>query len=734
MVLKLTGAYGYTTWKLPSGSTTDVIDATQASWIEANLSATLNLYPFQVSGGVDGLIIHGGTILGEVPQNTDWEVTYVNSAGVRVQDTQGVVIEGWRISKSWDAIRVVGDSDDFTITNVWVSDSRDDAVENDDGLSGTISNSLFDGVMSGISLGDGDVDGSDNTVTIDGVLLRSKSFLYKGEITHGSPFKLDKGSPDITPDLRFHDTIVAIEDVDHSGQDRLAKAWDKTVESSGNYFLNLSDDPLPSDYPRPGEGWTILQGQAARDFWNKERADWIRAHNEDDGAVDPVPGAPVAFLTPADSNAQANRIEATAAAGTGVGITAAAADPDAGDRVSYALNDARFAVDAQGRITRSGQGTLDPAAEPTIDLRVTATSTDGSVATKSMALSVTAAADPATTHVTKVRIATDAGDVEQGKSGAISSGGGDLELGHDGSTAQTVGLRFTGLDIPKDAIITRAYLQFTVDEKSAGAANLVIRGQDSDNAAAFTTKANDVSVRPDTDASVSWAPGAWTSTGASGAAQRSADISAIAQEIVDRAGWKTGNALALTITGSGERTAVSHDGDAGSAPVLRVEWRSADGAPGTLSATVLEGTSGADTLSGTAKADSLRGLAGNDMLLGKAGNDILAGGPGRDAFVFDSARGTVDSDTVVDFAAGDRIYLDHDAFARLGSGTLGSPKALKASYFATEAPDDADDHVIYDGNSGQLSYDADGSGAAKAIEIAKIGADLGLSYEDVFLI
>ena len=105
-----------------------------------------------------------------------------------------------------------------------------------------------------------------------------------------------------------------------------------------------------------------------------------------------------------------------------------------------------------------------PPTEPTIDLRVTATSTDGSVATKTMALSVTAAVRADTTHVTEARITTDAGDVEQRKSGAISLGGGDLELGQDGATAQTVGLRFTGLDIPKDAVITRAYLQFTVDE------------------------------------------------------------------------------------------------------------------------------------------------------------------------------------------------------------------------------------------------------------------------------
>ena len=38
------------------------------------------------------------------------------------------------------------------------------------------------------------------------------------------------------------------------------------TELSGNYYLNLSDTPFPSNYPLPPKGFTILQGQAARDF------------------------------------------------------------------------------------------------------------------------------------------------------------------------------------------------------------------------------------------------------------------------------------------------------------------------------------------------------------------------------------------------------------------------------------------------------------------------------------
>ena len=44
------------------------------------------------------------------------------------------------------------------------------------------------------------------------------------------------------------------------------------------------------------------------------------------------------------------------------------------------------------------------------------------------------------------------------------------------------------------------------------------------------------------------------------------------QEIVNRPGWTSGNALVLIVTGSGTRTAVAYDKDSSEAPLLYVEY------------------------------------------------------------------------------------------------------------------------------------------------------------------
>lgn len=70
-----------------------------------------------------------------------------------------------------------------------------------------------------------------------------------------------------------------------------------------------------------------------------------------------------------------------------------------------------------------------------------------------------------------------------------------------------------------------------------------------------------VSSRDRTEASVTWTPGAWTSN-ARAEAQRTADLSAIVQEIVDREGWAEGNAMAFIIEGpAGQENVVAHGAD-----------------------------------------------------------------------------------------------------------------------------------------------------------------------------
>lgn len=248
------------------------IDARAASWILSNSGTRQNRYPFLIDGSCPGTQVVGGTINGEVPLDLDWVDAYRNSAAVMARDAPGIELQDWIIRQVWDGIRIAGASEGFVITKSAVIGSRDDAIENDHGNSGEISNSLFVGVFSGLSMTRKDMpDRGDHVVTLDRVLMRMQAYPFKGGLTHQSPFKIEAHSPA----LRIHNTVLAIEDVHHIGQTRLAQAWDKTLSASDNYFLNLSDEPLPQGYPLPGVGWTILQGEAARDHWEINQIQWF---------------------------------------------------------------------------------------------------------------------------------------------------------------------------------------------------------------------------------------------------------------------------------------------------------------------------------------------------------------------------------------------------------------------------------------------------------------------------
>jgi hypothetical protein len=102
-----------------------------------------------------------------------------------------------------------------------------------------------------------------NTVTLENVFLRHSLQLSSGEMTHGSPFKTNTSAPETTPDIRIINSVIAITDPYHGGLSRLKLAWENVIESRGNVFLNLSDTPLPSWYPMPPAGFTVLQGPPA---------------------------------------------------------------------------------------------------------------------------------------------------------------------------------------------------------------------------------------------------------------------------------------------------------------------------------------------------------------------------------------------------------------------------------------------------------------------------------------
>jgi Ca2+-binding RTX toxin-like protein len=159
---------------------------------------------------------------------------------------------------------------------------------------------------------------------------------------------------------------------------------------------------------------------------------------------------------------------------------------------------------------------------------------------------------------------------------------------------------------------------------------------------------------------------------------------------------------------------------------------------GTSSSDELEGTSGADDISGLRGSDQLHGHEGNDTLDGGSGNDILwggadadtlTGGTGRDIFVFDTKLdGTVDK--ITDFTPGnDIIYLENNDFTNLTSGDFLSARAF---YIGTQAHDSTD-RIIYNTQTGALSYDADGIGGASAQQFAQLTGGLALTNEDFYV-
>ncbi|MEY3367268.1 MAG: hypothetical protein RI973_423 [Bacteroidota bacterium] len=161
-------------------------------------------------------------------------------------------------------------------------------------------------------------------------------------------------------------------------------------------------------------------------------------------------------------------------------------------------------------------------------------------------------------------------DVEERSDGSIYTNSSDLELVTDADW-QVVGLRFNNVLIPQGMLIQSAWLQFTTEEVSTGACNLEIRAQAVNSAPAFEETYKNLSTRELTNATVSWQPENWNLTGQSGLPQRSPDLSALIQEVVNRPGWVPGGALALVIKGSGRRTAYAMEGNPALAARLVIE-------------------------------------------------------------------------------------------------------------------------------------------------------------------
>jgi len=163
--------------------------------------------------------------------------------------------------------------------------------------------------------------------------------------------------------------------------------------------------------------------------------------------------------------------------------------------------------------------------------------------------------------------------------GSLDPGSSDLEFGTEasGNDPQMVGMRFNNINIPKGAMVTNAYIQFTVDaiNKNNDPVNIILKGEASDSAVIFNpTSSFNITKRAKTTDSVSWAASgtSWGNVGASTVEQRTSNIKTIIQNVINRNGWKTGNPIAIYMHGTGTREVESFDGDAPKAALLVIEF------------------------------------------------------------------------------------------------------------------------------------------------------------------
>jgi hypothetical protein len=206
---------------------------------------------------------------------------------------------------------------------------------------------------------------------------------------------------------------------------------------------------------------------------------------------------------------------------------------------------------------------------------ITAKATDnlgGVTLSDPVAVSVYNSGIPVTRSVV---IAKGSDDAEESNAGVIYTNSTDIELVYDSYNAagnQIVGLRFINLNIPRGATINNAYLQFTCDEVSTAACNLLIKGEAADNSTTFTGTSGNISSRTMTTASVNWTPASWGVIDVAGTDQRTPDLAPILQEIVNRPGFGLSGPITIIVTGSGSRIAEAYEGVPTAAAKLNVTF------------------------------------------------------------------------------------------------------------------------------------------------------------------
>ncbi len=183
-----------------------------------------------------------------------------------------------------------------------------------------------------------------------------------------------------------------------------------------------------------------------------------------------------------------------------------------------------------------------------------------------------------------VQVAESRSDVEQNTSSQaviLNSPSLNTDSGMDGTgDKQIIGLRFDDVNIPRDTNIVSATLRLTTTEEITDAAQFSISVEQEDDATVFATTSDDIQSR-------NWLGNVVWDSNPPVAANESiftADLQPLISQIVERAGWQQGNAMAFRLTPeqtTNARSFASFDGNEASSAQLIIYFESERTSPGT---------------------------------------------------------------------------------------------------------------------------------------------------------
>ncbi len=136
---------------------------------------------------------------------------------------------------------------------------------------------------------------------------------------------------------------------------------------------------------------------------------------------------------------------------------------------------------------------------------------------------------------------------------------------------QRIGWRFKNITIPSGSYISTATVKWFSSGSATGQASWTLQSEKSPDAAPFTTKKYNISLRPRSNHVVQWSPATWQNNGE----YSSPDIRHLIQTVIDQPSWVNGNDIALLMVGNGIREAWSYDGNPMKVAELMITFDSA---------------------------------------------------------------------------------------------------------------------------------------------------------------